>query len=392
MKKRALIICYSHHASEPRLLKVVNALSKGYSITTAGFSGLVNNPEVQFVRLTQQMKQPAKITFHHNKPILIRKLGSLAEKVYRKVFRTINGFFYSPSDYDLLKDHHFEVIFAHHPNSIELAVRLAKKNGAKLVLNCHEYYPLEFDNNPVWMQYEKPIVDLLLHKYKTEIDLWLTVSHHIQAEYERVFGANCFLLYNSKPYLKKDVRRNKTGPIKIIHHGGAMPERKLELMIKAFEPISGYCSLYLMLVPTNPEYLQKLRKETEHVPNLHFIDPVPTTRIVEEICQYDVGLFFIGDEIFNYKYCLPNKLFEFIQARLCVVVTPNPEMKALVEKYQIGYVAESYDLSDCAAVLKNLSREKVEQAQLNCERAAIDYDSLKNEQHLLDQVNKLCAA
>lgn len=392
MKKKVLIICYSHHASEPRLIKVVRALAQDFDIATAGYSGLIKENRVAFIKLSQKMRKPTEFLFHHNKPVLIRKLGSMTEKIYRKFFRVRNGYFYSYEDYHLLKQQNYDLVIAHHPNSLELSVRLAKAWGAKLVFNCHEYYPLEFDQNPVWMKYDKPIVERLLNKYKEHIDLWLTVSHHIQSEYQRHYNANCFLLYNSKPYTEISYHETDPENIRIIHHGGAMPERKLEQMIEVFEKLPSVYSLDMMLVPTNQIYLDTLKEKYHDVKKLTFREPVPTADIVKEISRYDIGLFFLSDEIFNYKYCLPNKLFEYIQARLCTIITPNPEMKGVVEKYGIGYVSQSYEQDCCLEVFKALDVQKIKLAKQNCEQAALDYDSVKNEEALLKMINQLCAA
>jgi glycosyltransferase involved in cell wall biosynthesis len=289
---------------------------------------------------------------------LIRKTVSFFEKFYVKIFTGLNGFYFSKVDFRLLKEKKYDLIIAHHPNSIELASKLAKINKSKLVLNCHEYYPLEFDNNPVWMKYENPRIEKLLHQYQSKIALWLTVSNHIQKAYETNFLANCFLLYNSKRYQDITPHPVNSQNIRIIHHGAAMRERKLETMIACFMELPVNFSLTLMLMPNDSAYLAELKAKYSGVNNLFFTDVVPTNEIVSKIQRYDVGLFFLGDEIYNYKYCLPNKLFEFIQARLCVVVTPNPEMKDLVQKYKIGYVAESYSHEDCVKMLKGLTVEK----------------------------------
>ena len=391
MLKNVLIICYSHHASEPRLIKVVEALKDNYQITTAGYTGL-NNDLIDFIPLTQIVNSPKKITFHHNKMWLIRKTVSFFEKFYVKIFTGLNGFYFSKVDFRLLKEKKYDLIIAHHPNSIELASKLAKINKSKLVLNCHEYYPLEFDNKPMWMKFEKPIIEKVLHRHQGGIDLWLTVSNHIQKSYQNNFSAKCFLLYNGKPYQKINIKKTERENIKIIHHGAAMPERKLEMMIECFMELPSNFSLTLMLMPNNERYLNELKENYAHVRNLNFVKAVPTKEIVNEISRYDIGLYFLGDEVYNNKYCLPNKLFEYIQARLCVVITPNPEMKELVEKYKVGTVAKSYSYIDCVEILKNLSVEQIIEAKTNCEFAAKDLDSLKNESELLKVIDNLCAA
>jgi hypothetical protein len=74
------------------------------------------------------------------------------------------------------------------------------------------------------------------------------------------------------------------------------------------------------------------------------------------------------------RYASPNKLFEFIQARLPVVTTPNYEMKNLIQKYQLGVVAKDFSVSsfaqaiiECTNFTKNLPTEYFEEkARLLC--------------------------
>ena len=42
----------------------------------------------------------------------------------------------------------------------------------------------------------------------------------------------------------------------------------------------------------------------------------------------------------SYRYCLPNKLFEYIMCGLPVIVSDLPEMSQIVDKFRIGVVAK----------------------------------------------------
>jgi len=80
-----------------------------------------------------------------------------------------------------------------------------------------------------------------------------------------------------------------------------------------------------------------------------------------EICeatnQYDIGLFLLPPVNLNYRFALPNKLFEFIQARLAVAIGPSPEMARVVRAHKVGVVSESFDPASMADSLNSLTRE-----------------------------------
>ncbi len=59
--------------------------------------------------------------------------------------------------------------------------------------------------------------------------------------------------------------------------------------------------------------------------------------------------------IANHKYVLPNKLFEYIQAKLAVVVTPIEAMESLVRQYDVGHTPADYELESFAKSVEQVA-------------------------------------
>src|SRR5690606_10777372 len=84
----------------------------------------------------------------------------------------------------------------------------------------------------------------------------------------------------------------------------------------------------------------------------------------------DVGLFNLPPYTFNYRHALPNKLFEFIQARLCIVISNSVEMKKIVEDYGLGVVSTGYSADELVTSLRQLSKSEIARYKNNAHNAA----------------------
>jgi hypothetical protein len=62
----------------------------------------------------------------------------------------------------------------------------------------------------------------------------------------------------------------------------------------------------------------------------------------------------------NEHLALPNKFFEFVQARLAIVVGPSPEMAKIVNQYGLGLVSNSFDAKVIANLINSMTTEVVE--------------------------------
>ena len=72
---------------------------------------------------------------------------------------------------------------------------------------------------------------------------------------------------------------------------------------------------------------------------------------------------------------LPNKYFEFIQARLAVAIWPSPEMAKVTEKHQLGWITRERSIDEMASLLNCLTREEIDLAKSNSDKCAEVYSS-----------------
>ena len=208
----------------------------------------------------------------------------------------------------------------------------------------------------------------------------ITVSDGIAKEYNKNFNIKPEVITNACDYVALEPSPMDDQQITLIHHGVTIHSRKLEIMIEMMDCLDKRFTLYLMLVNTDSNYLKRLKKLAEGIGNIRFLEPVYMEEIVKTINQYDIGIFVLPLTNLNYKYALPNKLFEFIQARLAVAIGPSPEMATIVKQYDLGIVAEDFRPETVANELNKLTKDKIEYYKCQSDNAAYELSSERNRQ------------
>lgn len=100
------------------------------------------------------------------------------------------------------------------------------------------------------------------------------------------------------------------------------------------------------------------------------MEPVPMQDLVRVCNNYDVGIFFQEPLNFNLEHSLPNKFFEFIQARIAIAITPLPEMARYVQEFDLGIIGTDFSIPGMARQLMNLDRASIEHYKEQASRAA----------------------
>lgn len=377
MVKTILIISFSNLAKDPRVNRQIRFLSKRYHVIAAG-TGDPNVEGVEYVHCDM----PNSFSEKAQSAVL------LLRKRYEKYYWTLKNV---ASLYKKLSHIQPDLIIANDIESLPLALRLA--DGAKVILDAHEYAPRNFEDIWLWRIFFQGLKEYMCKTYIPRVNGMMTVCQSIAEEYEKNFGVKSIVVTNAPSYSEINPHPTSSKKIRIIYHGNANPSRKIENMIYMMDYLDNRFELDLLLVMPlsvgNKRYMDKLGNMVQSRSRVRILPPVPMQELVEFSSQYDIGLFLVEPTTFNLRYTLPNKFFEFIQSRLAIAIGPSPEMARIVKEHDCGIVADDFLPQTLASHLIQLDEKKIDYYKNQSHKIAKMMSSEQNEGKILRLVDKV---
>lgn len=341
-----LIISFTDLKKCPRSRRYIAFLKSAHQLSALGLS----DPEIDGVKFFKLKRRG------------MPRLMILAIKFILNFFRqyqlSLNLKFDLRHSSSELRNSSFDLIIARGIETWPFAVKIS--NGAKIIFDAPEYFPGEFNDKLWWRLFVQKYHICLCKTYLRQADAVITVCDTIADEYRKNFGIKADVITNASPYYDLNPSDVDERHIKIIHHGAAISSRKIELMIDTMKYTDERFTLDLMLVPTHSSYLKYLQRKGEGRTNVRFCSPVATDEIISHLNdRYDIGLYLLPSAGFNNSHALPNKFFEFIQARLALAIGPSAEMASFVKNYDCGIIAADFTPKEMAKELNGLTKDKI---------------------------------
>ncbi len=373
-----LILTTRNLNNAPRVLREIKALASEYTIIVVGHTPPQSTLMVEFININ-----------------LIRY--SFFERIINTISRFIHistpivGLF-SLRNQDINKlivKTQPDIIITHEPHFLPYLKKLKGNLNFKIVYNAHEYHPLEFSDQWYWNLFWKSYYENIYRTCLQSVDLFINVCESIAQKCVDLFTKESIVIPNASIF--HDLVPSKTDgrKIRIIHHGGCIPSRKIEIMIQVAKLLGNDYQLDLMLTLNEGKYYEQINAIVSEVINVRLISPVDFDQIVPFTNKYDIGLFLLPPTNYNYSVALPNKLFEFIQARLCIAIGPSPEMSNIVRKHNLGVISEDFTAESMANTIRLLTRTQIDLFK-SCSHEAANKLSAENFNRLfVDSIKNL---
>ncbi len=352
-RPRLLIVSFSPIAHDARVLKQVRHFSQHYEVVTCGYAGA-----------------PAESTRHlqipDDAPWAERRREWLVLRQYSRIYWQSAAI---RAAQQLLRDEpRFDIVIANDIDTVGLALSLEPRLGVHADL--HEYAPRLNEEFLTWRLFVAPFVRWQCRRFLRRAASVTTVGQGIADEYRRVFGVTAQVATNAAPHQPDLEPTPVSSPIRIVHSGAALKNRGIDEIIAAVESSSTEVTLDLYLMPNNVAYLESVRQSVAESSRVTLHEPVPYAELGATLNQYDCGIHVIPPVSFNNRWALPNKFFDYVQARLGVIIGPSPEMARTLEQYGLGVVTAGFTADDIRVALDRLTPEAVSEFTAHAHAAA----------------------
>ena len=200
-----------------------------------------------------------------------------------------------------------------------------------------------------WLYLEKKLIPKLKNV--------ITVSNSIKNHYLNLYGVSATVVRNIPKIQKiepKEFDVNTDEKKIILYQGAVNIGRGIELMIDTMPLLDKY----LFIVIGDGDILKEL-KEKVKLQNLNnkvkFLGKKSPEELKKLTLSASIGMSLEEDLGLNYRYALPNKVFDYLHANIPVIIADLPEMRALIEKYSFGEILTERSPEVLAKIIKQMT-------------------------------------
>lgn len=234
---------------------------------------------------------------------------------------------------------------------------ISRLKGVKMIYDSHEYFTEtpELVHRPRVQRVWKRIEGFVVPKLKEMI----TVCDSIAELFEQKYGVRCHVVRNIPPRAalppqgdKKALGLPEDKHLLVLQGSGINIQRGAEELVESMQYLD---DCYLMVIGGGDvlPVLKQMVADLHIEDRVRFLPRMPYQQMMAYTQLAELGFILDKDTNLNYRFCLPNKLFDFIQAGVPIVSSNLVEVGKIIKKYNIGLFIPDHDPKSIAATVKD---------------------------------------
>jgi glycosyltransferase involved in cell wall biosynthesis len=291
-----------------------------------------------------------------------------------------------------------DVIHAHDAAMLAPGILGARLTGARLVYDSHELATSVPYRERAWAWFVAGIERVIVPRCAAVITVSEGIAERLRLRYRlsrtpTVVRNVTALRLDGPGNLRARLGIDAATPL-VLHQGAPAPARGCEVLLDAVQRLAGVHLAFLG--DPEPGYAERLRREVRAhglEDRVALLPSVPLERLLAHTAEADVGVTLLQDTCENHRLALPNKLFEYIAARVPVVASALPETSALVERHGVGWCVPPGDAAALADALHRALRGRDDPAlreRLECAARELSWE--REQQRLVGLYARLAPA
>ncbi len=253
---------------------------------------------------------------------------------------------------------------------------VSKLKRVPLVYDSHEYFTgvPELQYHPlrqrIWKQVERWIFPRLKDVF--------TVNDSIADLYAEEYGVRPVVIRNVPETGGEIVKKSRASlslpvdkKIMILQGSGINIQRGAEEMVEAMQFVENS----ILLIVGGGDVIELLKEKVKqwHLEQKVLFKPrQPYEMLMQYTAVADLGLSLDKDTNINYRFSLPNKIFDYLHAGVPVLASDLVEIRKIIDTYQVGAFISDYQPQHIAQKVNEIFSmpEELIKWKLNTQKAA----------------------
>ena len=370
-KYDVVMTVFNNFRNDTRVLREAKALSDlnlNVRIMAIYSTGQIQEEEIDGVRVSRVILTP----FHLRWMKWWSKqggIGRLVSNIIRRITMPFHRYImfrnFEKRVLEILEGEKFDVCHSHDLNTLGLGMKIAKRNGGKLIYDSHELY-LDRNRDKKAGLMKRKFIKSYEKRLVKRCDSVITVNSSIAGILSERYGLkDVNIIMNTPPmqyfppdnkgYDLREILGIKEQMRAIIYVGSIQKNRGIENLVTSLRYLE---NVHLILMGYGNEDLiadlDKIAIENNVEDRFSKFGPVPSELVPLYTSSADIGVAPILNSCLSYYLCSPNKVFEYIHAGIPVVSSDFPEMEKVVIGENIGLVFDPESPKSIASSIKNL--------------------------------------